>query len=274
MTVERAVILARGLGTRMRDAAAGDLAPDQASAAASGAKAMMPLGATGPGRARRPLLDYILSALADAGYTDACLVVAPDHQAIADYYAGPGRPRRIRVAFAIQEAPRGTADAVLAAHHWTGDDSFLVINGDNYYAVRTMRSLVRRSAAAALYRPEELVARSNIPRERIQAFALCAVEGGRLVRIIEKPTPAQAASLPGPLVSMSCWRMPPAIHDACRAVTPSVRGELELNDAVNALIGAGVTFEVVIAEDGVLDLSRRGDVAAVERALAGVTVDP
>lgn len=274
MTVERAVILARGLGTRMRQDADGALAPHQASAAASGAKAMMPLAVGDDARAARPFLDYILSALADAGYTDVCLVVAPDHQAFADYYTGPGRPRRLRLGFAVQEAPRGTADAVLAAHAWTGRDPFLVINGDNYYAVRTMRSLTGRAAAAALYRPEELVARSNIPRERIQAFALCAVEGGRLVRIIEKPTPAQAASLPDALVSMSCWRMPPAIHEACRAVTPSVRGELELNDAVNALIGAGVTFEVVVAEDGVLDLSRRGDIAAVERALAGVTVDP
>lgn len=45
-------------------------------------------------------------------------------------------------------------------------------------------------------------------------------------------------------------------------------------DAVNALLGQGVRFEVVVAEDGVLDLSRRTDIAAVERALAGITVDP
>ena len=54
----------------------------------------------------------------------------------------------------------------------------------------------------------------------------------------------------------------------------SVRGEYELVDAVNALIAAGVGVEVVVADDGVLDLSRRGDVAAVEHALARVTVDP
>ena len=53
-----------------------------------------------------------------------------------------------------------------------------------------------------------------------------------------------------------------------------MRGEFELADAVTALIADGVRFEVIVAEDGVLDLSRRGDVAAVEQALAGVTVDP
>jgi glucose-1-phosphate thymidylyltransferase len=268
---ERAVILARGLGTRMREPTCGTLAADQAQAAASGAKAMMPIGAAGG----RPFLDYSLSALADAGYTDVCLVVAPDHDAMVRYYAGPGAPRRIRLAFAVQDEPRGTADAVAAAARWTGGDPFLVINGDNYYAVRTLAALVGRpGAATALFRAEELVARSNIPRARIRAFALCEVAGGRLVRIVEKPSPEQAAALPDALVSMTCWRMPPAIHDACRRIGRSARGEYELADAVSALLAAGEDIEVIVAADGVLDLSRRGDVAAVEQALRALTVDP
>jgi glucose-1-phosphate thymidylyltransferase len=285
VTRERAVILARGLGTRMRQATDGaDLRdPIQAQAAEAGAKAMMPI--TGPrrdargafvsGSISRPFLDYSLSALADAGYTDVCLVVAPDHAAMARHYTGAGRPRRLRLAFAVQEEPIGTANAVAVAETWTGDDAFLVINGDNYYAVRTLASLVGRAGAAtALYRPETLLARSNIAADRIRAFALGVVEDGRLARIVEKPTPEQAAALGDALVSMTCWRMPPAIHAACRRVTRSVRGEYELVDAVNALIADGVCFEVVVADEGVLDLSRRGDVAAVEQALAGVTVDP
>ena len=285
MMRERAVILARGLGTRMRQATDGaDLRdPDQARAAETGAKAMMPI--TGPlrdaagafvsGSVSRPFLDYSLSALADAGYTDVCLVVAPDHEAMARHYSGAGEPRRLRLAFAVQEEPIGTANAVVAAEAWTGDDPFLVVNGDNYYAVRTLASLVGRAGAAtALYPADTLIALSNIPADRIRAFALGVVEHGRLARIVEKPTPEQAAALGGALVSMTCWRMPPAIHAACRRVTRSVRGEFELVDAVNALMADGVRFEVVVANEGVLDLSRRGDVAAVERALAGVTVEP
>jgi glucose-1-phosphate thymidylyltransferase len=165
---------------------------------------------------------------------------------------------------------------VAAAEAWTGDDPFLVINGDNYYAGRTLAALNGRAGAAtALYRAETLVSRSHIPPDRIRAFALGVVEHGRLARIVEKPTPEQAAALGGEaLVSMTCWRMPPAIHAACRRVERSIRGEFELVDAVNALLGQGIRFEVVVAEDGVLDLSRRSDIAAVERALAGITVDP
>ena len=96
---------------------------------------------------------------------------------MARHYAGAGRPRRLSLAFAVQDEPIGTANAVAAAAAWTGDDPFLVINGDNYYAVRTLASLVGRAGAAtALYRAETLVARSNIPPERIRAFALGVVE--------------------------------------------------------------------------------------------------
>src|SRR5688500_18497011 len=61
----KAVILARVLGTRMRapDGAAA-LAADQAAAADTGVKAMIPVG--------RPFLDYVLSGLADAGFTRGC----------------------------------------------------------------------------------------------------------------------------------------------------------------------------------------------------------
>ncbi|WP_353066467.1 hypothetical protein [Arcanobacterium hippocoleae] len=71
--LHKVVVLARGLGTRMRKAAAGaELTGAQAEAASLGAKAMMPIG--------RPFLDHCLHAYADAGITEACLVIGPEHQ--------------------------------------------------------------------------------------------------------------------------------------------------------------------------------------------------
>ncbi|MHB1298941.1 MAG: hypothetical protein ACYC0B_10480, partial [Gemmatimonadaceae bacterium] len=57
-----AVILARGLGTRMRVDDGALLAPTQLPAAAAGAKGLIPVGEGG-----RPLLDFVLSELADGG---------------------------------------------------------------------------------------------------------------------------------------------------------------------------------------------------------------
>src|SRR4029079_16424318 len=72
--VNKAVILAHGLGTRMRKADCEALLNEgQSSAAAAGLKTMMPFGA--------PFLDYVISGLADAGFTDVCLVIGPDHNA-------------------------------------------------------------------------------------------------------------------------------------------------------------------------------------------------
>jgi len=103
-----AVILARGLGTRMRRADDGaPLDDDQARVAESGLKAMIPIG--------RPFLDYVLSGLADAGLAEACLVIGPEHGAAREYYGSTAVPARIRVGFAVQEQPLGTADAVAAA---------------------------------------------------------------------------------------------------------------------------------------------------------------
>ena len=96
----KAVVLAAGRGTRMRKPAASDgLTPEQSAAANAGLKAMMPFGG-------RPFLDYVLRAIADAGGTDVCLIVGPDHAVIRDYYTRERPPTRLRVRFAVQSRPR------------------------------------------------------------------------------------------------------------------------------------------------------------------------
>src|SRR5688500_11821550 len=137
----KAVILARGLGTRMRAVDSSAALDAKTSAVAdTGLKAMIPIG--------RPFLDYLLSALADAGFTDVCLVIGPEHTPVRDHYGGDSKPSRIRIHFAVQEEPLGTADAVLAAEQFAGADSFVVINSDNFYPPAALAELHARSAPA------------------------------------------------------------------------------------------------------------------------------
>src|SRR4249919_1885258 len=99
----RAVILARGLGTRMRRAdGVAPLSDAQAAVADTGVKGLVPVG--------RPFLDYAISALADANIDDVCLVVGHEHDALQERYGG-ARTSRVRIGFAVQAQPRGTADA-------------------------------------------------------------------------------------------------------------------------------------------------------------------
>ena len=120
----------------------------------------------------RPFLDYVLGALADAGIADVALVVAPDHDAIRAHYAAHP-PARVSLGFVVQPEALGTANAVLAAEAWTARGPFLAMNADNLYpaaALRDLASLAEPGLTA--FERDDLVRTSNIPEERVLAFAL------------------------------------------------------------------------------------------------------
>ena len=278
----RAVVLARGLGTRMREHdPAAPLSPEQQAAADAGLKAMMPINGL-------PFLDYVLSALADAGITDVALVVAPDHAAVSERYTTVAPPRRLRVSFVGQETAAGTANAILSAQAWVGGQPFLAMNADNLYPTRALRDLASLGEPGfPAFDADDLVRTSNIPAERVRAFALVEVDvAGYLARIVEKPsadlppeggnyrTLPVASAFRRNLVSMNCWRFDARIFDACRDVPRSARGEYELPEAVGLAAARGVRFKAVPARGPVLDLSRRADAADVAERLATVTPAP
>ncbi len=268
VSVTKAVVLARGLGTRMRKAAEGAALDEaQARAADAGVKGMIPVG--------RPFLDFVISALADAGFEDVCLVIGPEHQAIRDCYGRQGAVSRVGVTFAVQERPLGTADAVAAAGRFAGGDEFLAINSDNYYPVFVLEHIRRLSGPGlAGFDREALSREGNVDDARVSRYAVLRVAAdGSLEDIIEKPDPeAWARTGTGALISMNCWRFGPRIFDAIRHIGPSPRGEYELADAVREAIRRGERFEVVPVVAGVLDLSQRADIPSVARRLAGVEV--
>jgi dTDP-glucose pyrophosphorylase len=266
-----ALVLARGKGTRMRrtdSTTTGD--SEQSRVADTGLKAMIPF--------RRPFLDYILSALADAGCSDVCLVIGPEHDIVRDYYERTRPPERVRVTFAVQQEARGTADAVLSAEGFAGMSPFLVLNADNYYPVDVLRALVLLDGPGLpAFRRSTLIAESNIDPDRIRSYAMLTIgPDGVLEDIVEKPDPDTFARYGDNVrVSMNCWRFGPSIFTACRSIRPSPRGELELPNAVkHAVRVMGERFRTIPAEVGVLDLSRREDIAQVERRLSGIEPRP
>jgi UDP-N-acetylglucosamine diphosphorylase / glucose-1-phosphate thymidylyltransferase / UDP-N-acetylgalactosamine diphosphorylase / glucosamine-1-phosphate N-acetyltransferase / galactosamine-1-phosphate N-acetyltransferase len=269
----QAVILARGLGTRMRRDAgsSAQLSAAQQQAAASGAKGMMPLGS-------RPFLDYVLSALADAGITDATLVIGPEHVAVREYYSSIAAPKRVAVHFAVQAEPKGTADAVHSARGVVRDAPFLTLNSDNYYPVAAYRELSAIGGAGLVaFEADALVRDGGIEAERVLKYALLDIDDdGFLREIREKPAADDPlARRAERWVSMNLWSFTPAIFEACARIHPSTRGELEIQDAVMlAIRELGERFRVLPMRAGVLDLSSRADVAFVASRLEHVSPDP
>jgi glucose-1-phosphate thymidylyltransferase len=265
----KAVILARGLGTRMqREDAGASLTAEQAAAAADGAKAMMPMDRG------RPFLHWLLSGLADAGIHDICLVIAPDASDVQRHFHHELTLRRVRISFSVQKEARGTADAVRSAERFAGKDRFLVLNADNYYPVDSYKALANAEGSAlAGFDRGALVRQGNIDPERIRRFALLRVtDDGYLEEIVEKPNETTFAAMgEHALVSMNLWAFTPTIFEACRRVKPSPRGELELPDAVRiAMTELGEKFRVLPFAAPVYDLGTRADVASVVEALKSV----
>lgn len=262
------VVMARGLGTRMRQMSetVTDLSEAQTRAAAEGHKALMPMT---DGQAA-VLLDYLLSRAADAGLCDVCLVVPPDHEAFRRHYH-PSRLTRLAVHYAVQPEPTGTAHAVLAARAWAAGDECVVVNGDNLYPVEALRAMANGTGVAlGAFTARALMSGPTAwPRERLSGFALVQTDAeGTLEALVEKPD-AAALSQAGDeaLISMNLWRVNEAIFETCADVPVSARGEYELPAAVMLGVRRGVRVAVHRIEGAVLDMSRRADVSTVQAAL-------
>ena len=269
----KVVILARGLGTRMRKSDdSAKLEAHQATAANAGVKAMIPIG-DGPGG--RPFIDYLLSSLADAGFTDVCLVIGPEHTHVRERYERETIPSRLRIHFAIQERALGTANAVLSAELFAENDSFVVINSDNYYPREALEGLHDLAEPAIVgFDRDALVRLGNVPADRTKRFGALDIDAdGYLRRILVSPT-EEMLSLGGPVYSsMNCFLFTPEIFRACREVPVSARGEFELPQAIHYAIDHDwMRFKVVRVAGAVLDMSSRGDIAGVQSILRGVTV--
>jgi glucose-1-phosphate thymidylyltransferase len=223
----------------------------------------------------RPFLDYVLSELANTGYRKVCLVVGPEHSSIRRHYSGKARPSRIEIGFAEQKEPLGTADAVLAAEVFAGEDFFVVLNSDNYYpteALRALRALTEPGLVA--FESEALIELGNVPPDRVGRFgALDIDDDGYLRRIAARPDGEMFRRGEPIYCSLNCWLFDATIFRACREVSLSPRGEMELPRAVQLAIDRQYTrFRTIPMRAPVLDLSSRADIESVSARLRGVEV--
>jgi len=261
----------------MRRGAEADLSDEQQRIASSGLKAMMPIGDESQDGSEppRPFIDHVINELADAGLTDIGLVIGPEHDVVREYYAAQDL-RRVSISFAVQDEPLGTADAVRSARDFVGGDRFVMVNSDNFYPAEAVRTLVAAPGTATVgFDAAAMVAQSNIPADRIAAFAIVEADAdGHLVDLHEKPSPEVVERFgEHALVSMNCFLFGPSIIEACDTIEPSARGEYEITDAIRHLVAAGEQVTVVPAAVGVLDMSGRTDVPLVAAALGSRHVD-
>ncbi|MBI2299987.1 MAG: NTP transferase domain-containing protein [Armatimonadetes bacterium] len=176
----------------------------------------------------RPMLDWVLDSLAEAGIGEFVVVVHDPADDVADCCRewAAGRP----LTFAVQAERRGMAHALLqAAPHLRGD--FLLSACDSIVGSHVVRGLIeqyRGGGVSGVLALEKLTS-----PERVRQTGIVALDGERVVRIVEKPTPEEA---PSDLASLPLYVFSHRLLEFLPRVPLSKRGELELQDAIAMLI--------------------------------------
>jgi glucose-1-phosphate thymidylyltransferase len=124
--------------------------------------------------ANKPILEYVVEALRDAGILDIVMVVGYRRSRIMDYF-GNGSKWSVKIEYAIQQQQLGTAHALKQAEELISDDEFLVLAGDNIVDSETIKK-VNKPWTLAYKEAEE-------PSK----YGVVVVSNGKVEKIIEKP---------------------------------------------------------------------------------------
>ena len=162
----KGLVLSGGKGTRLRPFTF------------TGAKQLVPI-------ANKPVLFYVIEDLVRAGITEIGVIVGETGAQIRAAL-GDGAQFGAQITYIDQPAPLGLAHAVLTAEAWLGDTPFVMYLGDNFLRegiTHLVEGFLETGANAQI-----LLA----PVAQPQQFGVAILDGDRVVRLVEKPSPPTA----------------------------------------------------------------------------------
>lgn len=220
----KAVILAAGRGTRMRE-----LTTDLP-------KPMLRVG-------NRPILEYIVHALARTGITDLFIVTGYKAEVIESHF-GDGSAFGVRIQYGRQVVQDGTGKAPELAREFVGESPFILTCGDVLVAPEVYSRMLARFESARFDGLVTVVRGQDVTKGGLFFFD----EDFCLADVIEKPTPAQLQELvrvgrlsPDKPVwyNAGLYIFRPTLFEFTARLQKSPRNEYELTDAIRAMAMAG-----------------------------------
>jgi len=201
----------------------------------------------------KPLIYYPLSMLLLASIREILIISTPED--IGDYkkLLGDGSQIGVEFHYAVQDQPRGLADAFIIGADFIGDDSVCLVLGDNVFYGQDMTRILRRAidklSGATIF---------GYPVKDPTAFGVVEFDKDhKVVSIEEKPAhPKSNYAVPG------LYFYDNRVVEIAKNVKPSARGEIEITAINNAyleaeelrveLMGRGIAWLDTGTPDGML----------------------
>jgi len=206
----------------------------------------------------KPLIQYAVDEAIEAGCDTLIFVTNRYKHAVADYFdkayeleqklerAGKTEqlelvrsvlPPGVRAVFVTQAEALGLGHAVLCAKPVVGDEPFAVILPDDLIWNRGPGALAQMADAAAAS-GASMIAVQDVQRSKTGSYGIVATEDfsnreGRITEIVEKPAPDVA---PSTLAVVGRYVLSPRIFDLLESTKPGAGGEIQLTDAISALL--------------------------------------
>jgi dTDP-glucose pyrophosphorylase len=220
----KAVILAAGKGTRMRE-----LTQEMP-------KPMLKVHG-------KPILEHIIEGLKSAGIREVCIITGYRAEVVEDWFRDGSR-LGIRITCIRQLIQDGTGKAPELAKDFVGQDDFLLTYGDILVKPETYQRMVARFGEGNFAGLVTVTPGQDVTKGGLNFFD----EQFCLRRIVEKPGAAQLDTLrqegwlkPGDVVwyNAGIYAFQPSLFESTATLQKSLRGEYELTDAINDLLAKG-----------------------------------
>lgn len=231
----KALILAAGEGIRCRPLTL------------ARSKVMLPV-------ANRPILEYIIRALAQNDINEIILVVGYKKERIMDYFRN-GIDFGVKICYVEQQAQLGTAHAIKLAEQMI-NEKFLVLNGDNLVDKGTISEMINGASGD--------VSLLTVMREQTTGYGVVLLDKGKISKIVEKPRDKISH-----LVNTGIYMFSPTIFDDINNTPISETGEYAITDTIQRIIEEGKPVVNITSNGTWIDAIHSWDLLKVNSVLLG-----
>ena len=178
----------------------------------------------------KPMIYYPLTTLMMAGIRDILVITTPHDSPLFQKLLGDGSQFGLRLSYAVQDSPRGLADAFIVGRDFIGDDPVALVLGDNLFFGHGLPELLGKAAAR-----ETGATVFGYPVKDAERYGVVEMgPGGKVISIEEKPAVPRSN-----LAVTGLYFYDNRVVEIAAGLKPSARGEIEITDVNRAYMERG-----------------------------------